>query len=144
MINTKQILEFIQNNWMLCAAFGAILVMLLFEELKNKIGGISKISVQNCTLLLNRENAVTVDLRNQETFASGHIIGSINLMHASFDDHIKKLKTHKNTPLILVDETDTSATKIGVKLQKQGFARVYILAGGLQAWKKASLPLTKN
>ena len=140
----KQFLQFIQNHWALCSAFGTALALLIFEELKNQVGGIPKVSVQNATLLLNRENATTLDLRNQKAFASGHILGSINIARADLNAHMKKIESHKNHAVILVDDTDAGAATIGAKLQKHGFAKIHILAGGLSAWKDAHLPLTKN
>ncbi|EKE01481.1 MAG: rhodanese protein [uncultured bacterium] len=143
-MNTKQILQFIQNHWALCAAFAAVAALLIFEEFKNKVGGIPKISAQQLIMLINRENAVTVDLRNQKAFATGHIIDSINIEYATFDAHIKKIEPHKNHSLVLIDDSDTNVASIGAKLQKQGFSKIYALSGGLQAWKSANLPLTKN
>lgn len=143
MITTKQFVPFIQNHWPLCAAAVAVLALLVFEELKNKIGGIPRISAQDATLLLNREHAVAIDLRNQQAFASGHILGAINLARTDFDAHIKKIGSHKDNTLILIDDTDANAASIGAKLQKNGFAKIHILAGGIQTWKDAHLPLTK-
>jgi rhodanese-related sulfurtransferase len=140
----KQLLQFIQNHWALCSAFGTVLALLIFEELKNQMGGIPKVSVQSATLLLNRENAATLDLRNQKAFASGHILGSINIARADLDAHMKKIEPHKNHAVLLVDDTDAGAQAIGTKLQKHGFAKIHILSGGLSAWKDAHLPLTKN
>jgi rhodanese-related sulfurtransferase len=140
----NQILQFIQNHWMLSSAFVVVLIALIFEEIKGKIGGIPKIPAQSVTLLLNRENAVVVDLRNQQAFAGGHVLGAINIAYVDFDAHLKKIESHKNHILILVSDSDANTTSIGAKLQKQGFTKVYILAGGLQAWKDAHLPLTKN
>jgi rhodanese-related sulfurtransferase len=144
MIIMKQILPFIQNHWMLCSALAAVLIALIFEEIRGKMGGIPKISAQTVTLLLNRENAVVVDLRVQPAFISGHVLGAINVAYADFDAHLKKIESHKNHALILLSDNETHAASIGAKLQKQGFTKVYILANGLQAWKDAHLPLTKN
>jgi rhodanese-related sulfurtransferase len=140
----KQILSFIQNHWMLCSAFVAVLIALILEEVKGKIGGMPKISASGATLLINRENAVIVDLRTQPVFATGHILGAINIAYADFDAHLKKVESHKNHTLILVSDNDAHVTSISAKLQKQGFTKLHILAGGVQAWKDAHLPLTKN
>ena len=140
----KQLLQFIQNHWVLCSALGAALAVLIFEELRSKIGGLPKITAQDATLLLNRENALVIDLRSQKAFTGGHILGATNIVRADFDVYIKKLESHKNQPLILVDDNDVNAAPIGTKLQQQGFAKIYILAGGIMAWKDAQLPLTKN
>lgn len=140
----KQILQFIQNHWMLCSAFGAVLMVLVFEEIRSKMGGIPKISAQTATLLLNRENAITIDLRSQQAFASGHILGAINIVRSDFDAQLKKIEQHKNHTLILVSDNDTDAASIGAKLQKLGFTKIHILSGGILAWKEAHFPLTKN
>jgi rhodanese-related sulfurtransferase len=144
MVNIEQILQFIQNHWALCAAFGAAVILLIFEEARNKISGIPKISAHTLTMLINRENAATIDLRNQKAFASGHIIDSINIIRSEFDANLKKIEPYKNQPVILVDEMDANAATIGTKLQKQGFTKIHILTGGIQAWKNAKLPLTKT
>lgn len=140
----KQLLQFIQNHWVLCSALGITLILLIFEELRNKINGIPKISTHNATLLLNRDNALVVDLRNQKAFVSGHIIHSINIEPGALDSHMKKLEAHKNHPIILVNENDTNALPVGIKLQKLGFTKIHLLAGGITSWKNAQLPLLKD
>jgi rhodanese-related sulfurtransferase len=139
----KQLTQFIQNHWALCSMFGAVLILILFEELRNAISGIPKISPQNTILLLNHENAVIFDLRKQEIFADGHITGSINILPTDLESNLKKIESYKNKPIILVNDANTNTVSIGTKLQKIGFIKIYALAGGIQAWKTASLPLTK-
>jgi rhodanese-related sulfurtransferase len=144
MITMQQFLQFIQNHWALSSAFLVVLALLIFEELKNKIGGIPRVSPQNATIMLNREDAVVVDLRNQSAFENGHILGAINIVHADFAANIKKIESYKNRTLILVADQDSNAASIGAKLQKQNFTKIYVLTGGIQAWQSSSLPLTKT
>ena len=139
----EQLTQFIQNHWALCAAFGATLVVLLVIEIKNKATGVPKILPQNAILLLNRENAVIIDLREQKKFTHGHILGATNIASTNLPAHMKKLERYKNNTLILVDDSGINSASIGTK-QQQGFTKVHILAGGIQAWKNAHLPLTKN
>jgi len=141
---TKQIIQFIQNHWMLCSASMLVLALLLFEEIRGKITGMPKISVQDTVLSLNREKAIVIDLRNQTAFSSGHILGAINIARADIDHNLKKLEPHKNQDLILVDDTENDVSSVGSKLQNSGFIKVYVLAGGLNSWKDAQLPLSKN
>ncbi|EKD45476.1 MAG: rhodanese protein [uncultured bacterium] len=139
----KQILQFIQNHWMLCSAGAVVLALLIFEELKSKLSGTPMISAQAVALLLNRENTLVIDLRNQKAFTSGHILGAINIARADIEHNLKKLESHKNKTLILVDDNDSNALAIVTKLQAQGFAKIQVLAGGLPSWKDAQLPLNK-
>jgi len=140
----KQIIQFIQNHWVLCSATVVILIVLIFEEMRKKISGVPMLSAQEVSLLLNRENAVIVDLRNQNAFATGHILGAINISHNEIELHLKKLEAHKNKTIILVDDQDTNISSVGAKLRIHGFIKIHALAKGLNSWKEAQLPLVKN
>jgi rhodanese-related sulfurtransferase len=121
-----------------------VLVLLIFEELKGKISNVKKLSAQETSLLLSRENATIIDLRNQKAFANGHILGAKNIAYNDIDHHLKKLEAHKNNPLILVDDNDTNTASASTKLYKQGFTKIYTLAGGLNSWKEAQSPLIRD
>lgn len=141
---TEQILQFMQNHWMLCTAGVVVLSLIIFEELKDRIAGSPKISAQDTSLMQSRENALVVDLRNQKKFADGHILGSLNIVRADIEQHLKKIETHKDKALILVDDQDTGASQIRNKLHTKGFTKIFVLAGGINAWLEAKLPLTKK
>ncbi len=141
---TQQILQFTQDHWMLCTSFITILGILIFEEIKNKLSGIPRVLAKSAVLMLNRENALAIDLRSKAAFAGGHILGSISIVRAEIDQDLKKLEPHKDRPLILVDDQDSGAVAVGSKLQKAGFTKVYILAGGPNSWQDAQLPLSKT
>lgn len=140
----EQLLQFIQNHWILCSLFVTTLALIILEEIKSKLTTLTKLSARDATLLLNRENATILDLRNQKLFANGHIIGAINIARADIEQNLNKLEPYKDKSLILADEQDTDTFPVGHKLQAQGFTKIYVLAGGLQSWKDAQLPLIKK
>jgi rhodanese-related sulfurtransferase len=121
-----------------------ILVLIAFEELYSKIGGMATISVQDCVLLINRSGGSIIDIRDANAFASSHIANSINLPKNALDSKINALKLAKDKALILVDSHNVEAASIGKKLISQGYTKVYALCGGIVAWKDANLPLNKN
>jgi len=142
MITIQKILTFTQAHWQICAVFAVTLLLIIWEELKNNIGGMPKIAAKDAPLLINRENAVIFDLRAPKIFAVGHILGSINI--AKSDTESKQITAYKNKTVILLDTTDALAATFGSKLKKQGFTKITILDGGVPAWQNAGLPLAKN
>lgn len=142
MITIQKIIHFTQAHWHICAVFTATLLLIIWEELKNNIGGIPKTAAKDISLLINRENAIIFDLREPKIFATGHILGSINI--AKSDIESKQIATYKNKTIILLDTTNALAATFGNSLKKQAFTKITILDGGILAWQNIGLPLTKN
>lgn len=139
----EQLLQFVQNHWVLSSMLLVILVLIIFEEGYSKIGGVVTISIQDCILLVNRGEGTIIDIRDTNTFFNSHIANSINLPKDVLDSKINTLNLTKEKTLILVDNHDVETSSIGKKLRSQGYAKVYALSGGMAAWKDAQLPLDK-
>ncbi len=142
-MTTQQLIQFITRHWPLVLALLVILVLLLMDELFRQRNS-NRLSPQQATTLINREHAFVLDVRERDVFNTAHIINSVNIASADIRDKPEKLKKYQGKPTILVCNTGQNAQLLATRLQKQGFAQVYVLAGGLQAWKNAGLPLTKN
>lgn len=69
-------LEFMQNHPFLFGILGVLIV--LFFILENRRSG-HKISPQSLGVLIQRENALLIDLRDAKDFKAGHISGSRNI-----------------------------------------------------------------
>ena len=140
----QQYLQFFQNHLLLFAALIAALAAIIFEEFKGKIGAVTRLAPQEVTFLINREDAVVCDLRKQDIFLKGHILGAINLEKNALDANMKKLEPFKQKTIILVDETDSAVLAFASKLKKQGFEKINVLSGGMVAWNNSNLPLAKK
>lgn len=134
-------IEFATNHPLLVASFVGLWLLFFFME--SKRSGRS-VSAQIVTNLVNRHNGLVVDLRSSEDFREGHIPGSMNLPMDKLIDHIEKIKTHQDKPVVLVCNAGTNATAAGRQLQEQGFSQVYRLAGGMQSWRGDNLPVVKS
>jgi rhodanese-related sulfurtransferase len=49
----------------------------------------------------------------------------------------------KDRPVIVVCNTGSTAGPAAAQLRSAGFAEVFVLAGGLAAWREAGLPVRK-
>jgi rhodanese-related sulfurtransferase len=140
----KQFLQFVINHWMLSLLLVVILVLLIIEELRGRIGGVPRVSPQDLTRMMNREDAVVVDVRDGNAFAKGHIIGAVNIPHTLINVNIEKLEKYQQQPIVMVCGRGQTSPQEAEKLHKKGFEKIYFLAGGLAAWQDAGYPLSRK
>lgn len=128
---------FIDNILLIGVAFisGA---MLVWPLVRGKASGPS-LSTLQATQLINSRNPQVVDLRNAEDFAKGSLPNARNIPAAKVAERVGELK--KDKPVILVCATGTSAGRTAALLRSQGYSDVYVLGGGLAAWREAGLPV---
>ncbi len=136
-----QLFEFAVNHFILVSVF----VFLLFAFIVNegKQGG-AAIATSGLVNLINKEDAVVLDVRDAKDFGQGHISGSINIPYASIDSRITELEPHRGKPVVVVCKLGQHAGSVGRKLKAQGFENVRRLSGGITEWTGASLPLVKE
>ena len=135
-----QLFEFIVNHPVLVGAFLVLLV--LFVKNETMRGGQS-VSVQQLVDLVNRENALVVDVRDKKEFDSGHIVDSVNIPFTSLDSRIDELDKHKERPIVVACKQGQHAGSAGTQLRKKGFANVSRLTGGIAEWRNQNLPVVR-
>ncbi len=136
-----QVFEFIGNHLALAGAFAVLLVALLVTE--NKRGGLS-VSTQQATQLINREQAIVLDLRSQSEYNAGHIVGARNIPYTSLSSHLADLEKYKEKPVILVCKMGQHSSAAGKVLMKSGFTQVKRMSGGMAEWANTNLPVVKT
>jgi rhodanese-related sulfurtransferase len=136
-----QLVEFIGNHPLLVGVFAILLALFIRNEMQR--GGRS-LSPQELVNLVNRENAVVVDLRDPKEYEAGHIAGAINIPHPALDKRITELSKHKAKPIALVCRMGQNSGAAGTVLRKHGFENVTRLRGGMIEWRNQSLPVVKG
>lgn len=136
--------EFISNHSSLVLAFVAILGMLIWALWQTAGRGLKKLSPSDATQLINREDAVVLDVRSDGEFDQGHIVNAVNVPQKVVQEQLAKLEKYRSRPIITACRTGQIAAGVGNTLRKNGFEQVYNLAGGLAAWESANLPLVKK
>jgi len=142
-MDINQLIEFTSNHLLLVAAFAAILFMLIAGELRQRLSGINEVGPGEATRMLNHDNAVIVDMREDKDYREGHIVNAVHTP-ASNGDAVQKLEKFRERPVIVYCRSGHSSAGFCSKLRKQGFTSVYNLAGGVLAWQKAGLPLNRD
>jgi rhodanese-related sulfurtransferase len=113
--------------------------LLLWPMLRERVGGPS-VSTLAATQMINSRHAQVVDLRPADQFATGSLPNARNIPLGEIGQRCGELR--KDRPVILVCNPG-SASGAATKLRASGIGEVYVLAGGLTAWREAGLPIRK-
>lgn len=136
--------EFFASHPILCLAFVAITLALIANEFSRFTRGFKALTPALLTQLINRENALVVDVSPLNDFEKGHIVGSKNVVMSQFDPENKHLAKARELPVALVCRTGVVSAQAAKRLVKAGFQKVYWLDGGIGAWQLADLPLARG
>jgi rhodanese-related sulfurtransferase len=141
----EQIVEFAGNHLALAAAFVVILFFLI-QNLMADMGGKGIVTPQEATELINRKDAVVVDVRPMSDYSGAHIINSINIPATSLNNQLNQLEKYKEkgVPVIMTCRSGAQSSAACKTLTKNGFEEVYNLKGGILAWQSANLPVTRK
>ncbi len=135
-------MNFLIENWFLLVAAIVSGGMLLWPLLVSGSQG-AAIGTAEAVKLINREKGVLIDVSEPEEFAKGHAVGARNIPFGQIEGH-KQLPSNKALPLVLVCPTGARAGRAAGMLRKLGYEKAHALAGGLKAWRDASLPVEKS
>ena len=135
-------MDFIQNNLLLFAVAFASGAMLLWPLVRRSTGG-PWVNAGQATHLINREDAVMVDVRDPGEYGAGHALGAKNLPLARIESGAGDVAKKKDATLILYCDSGDRSGKAAAALRKQGYTKVLNLSGGFGAWKQAGLPVEK-
>ena len=139
-----ELAAFAGRHPILSLALGGLTLAILYNEVATRLGGVRRIGPAQLTALVNRDNALVIDLRPAADFAKGHISGSKNVQMSQFDPENRQLAPARALPVVLVCKAGQTAGDAAKRLRKAGFASVSVLEGGVQAWQAADLPLVKG
>lgn len=137
-----QFMDFVSANPLLCAAWLALFVMLIYSFFSATLRGYKLVGPQELTLLVNREEGQVLDIRSIDSFRKGHIAGAKNILASKITENNKaELEKYSGRPIILVCDSGMTANKACATLVKLGFNQVYNLRGGMNEWHQANLPV---
>ena len=135
-------MEFVRNNILLFAVALVSGGMLLWPFVRRSTGG-PWLSPAQATHLINREDALVIDVREANEFATGHVLGAKNVPVARMETAGNEIMKKKDRPVIVYCDGGERAGKAMSALKKLGFTRVANLSGGIKAWQDAGLPVEK-
>lgn len=136
-------MQFISNNIFPIgmAVFSGL--MLLWSFFGNRFKGIKEVNLSGALQLINHKNAVVLDVREPSEYESGHVLNSKLIPLGKLKDRIGELEKYKDRSIVVLCRSGNRSGTACFILGKHGFSQAYNLAGGIQAWKSANLPVEK-
>ena len=143
----EQFLLFLQKSPFNMILFGLAVssgVMLLWPLVSRPFRQTHEIGALEAVQLINRRDALVLDVRDTGDYQAGHITAARHIPEAQLPDRMKEIHKHKARPVVVVCRAGTRAHAVSNTLRKSGFSEAYALRGGVAAWQQAGLPLEKN
>jgi rhodanese-related sulfurtransferase len=143
----EQFLVFLQKSPFNMVLLGLALAsggMLLWPLVSRPFRASHEVGVFDAVQLINRRDALVLDVRASGEYAAGHIANARHIQEAQLADRIKELEKFRSRPIIVSCGTGSRAPGVAATLRKQGFPEAFALRGGIAAWQQASLPLEKG
>ena len=136
--------EFLGNHLYLTLGLIGVLIALIVTEAQRFTRGYKALTPAGLTQLINRDNALLIDVSSLQDFEKGHIPGARQVAMSQFDPESKDLAKAKDLPVAIYCKNGQTSGQAAQRLVKAGFGKVYWLEGGLGAWTEAHLPLAKG
>ncbi len=135
-----RILEFAGAHTLLVFGLLTSFLLVVFSEIRRKASNLMSVESADAVKLINND-ATVIDLRNQESYARGHIVNAKNVPLDELSAKLDNLASLKDKPVLAVCEMGVSSTKAVTTLKQAGFESVYNLKGGMNVWTHAGLPV---
>jgi rhodanese-related sulfurtransferase len=137
----EQFIEFFTTHWQLSSVW--VVLFLLLIKTESARGG-AAVSPSQMTQMINNDNAKVVDIRTKDEFRAGHLPNALHIPAKDMHKRMNELESFKDTPLILICKTGTTAGATGAVLAKAGFNKLHKLRGGILEWQGSNLPLVRD
>ncbi|MEK6735845.1 MAG: rhodanese-like domain-containing protein [Pseudomonadota bacterium] len=126
--------------FVIAAVFSGL--MLLWTEVAQR--GVKEIDARVAVQLINHQDAIVLDVRDDSDYAEGHLPNSKHIPTEKIEDRWTELQKFKEHPIVIIYRGGIRSSRVSSVLKKNGFTQVHNLMGGIDAWKRASLPIVKR
>ena len=133
--------QFVLSNIWLVMIVLASGIMLLWSFIGNRIRGVKEIDCAGALQLINHKEAHVLDVREPDEFKIGHVLNSKLIPLGKLRERVGELERFREKPIVVVCRSGNRSATACAMLGREGFAQVYNLAGGMNAWQKTGLPL---
>ena len=135
---------FVVNHWLLFVALVIVLVMLVMTTIQSRLLGYEELKPADLVQMINRAEPVLLDVRNDDEFGGGHLASAHHIPLEQLAERQAELQAYRDRPIVVYCRSGQRSARAATILKKNGFARLYKLAGGMLAWQNGNLPVSKS
>ena len=140
----QEYIDFVQRHPLLVIGFFVVLGLIFKTELTRLTVKYKRLGVNAAVMLLNKDNAVVIDVREDKEIKGGVIKGAQHISLSQLSDRMTELGKYKQNPILVYCKSGSRSGHACHQLSKAGFEDVSNLTGGIMAWETANLPLAKR
>ena len=140
----QEYIEFAGRHVLLFVALGAVIVLIIVSELKRFTKGYKEVLPAEAVMLINKQDALMLDVRQANELAQGSIMDSKHIALGTLDDKISSLPSDKDKPIVVFCKMGNRSAQAAKLLLKNSYTNVFSLKGGFTAWVNDQLPITKK
>ncbi len=85
-----------------------------------------------------------LDVREPSEFRDGHIVDAVLIPLGQLEQRAAELDGQKDKPMLVICGSGVRSMQAIRILSKQGFTQMQNVRGGMNAWRKAKLPMEKS
>ncbi|MDO5530735.1 rhodanese-like domain-containing protein [Sutterella sp.] len=97
------------------------------------------VTPEQAVQLINKQDALVVDVRSQSDFKKVRIVGSVNIPATEIQGRLAEIP--KERTVLVVDNSGNMAAGASKLLRGIGYPKVFVLENGLVGWMRDKLPL---
>ena len=116
-----------------------LIALLIGNILADKYRKYEIIDANGAVELMNDEDLIILDVREKKERKAGYIDGDTHIPLANVKNKLDTLD--KDKTVLVYCRSGSRSSHIAGLLTRNEFENVYNLKGGIQAWKKAKLPI---
>jgi rhodanese-related sulfurtransferase len=147
MPSLESFVVFLQKNPFNMMLFGGAVatgLMLLWPMVMRPFRAGREVGVVEAVQLINRKDALVIDVRDTGEYEAGHIAGARHVPEKQLAERLKELEKFKDRALLVVCRNGVRSGVAVQVLRRGGFNSAVNLQGGIAAWEQAGMPLEKR
>jgi rhodanese-related sulfurtransferase len=140
----QEYINFARDNALIVIGFFVVLGFIIKTEISNITRKYKQIGVNEAVMLMNKDDALILDVREDKEVQGGKIKGARHITLGQLPSKLAELEKHKQSPVLVYCRSGSRSGYASQILTKAGFSDVSNLAGGILAWESANLPIVKT
>ena len=140
----EEFFELTIHYWWIGVILATLIILISAKRLSTFFGGdVVEITLEEAMVILERKQAILIDLAEKKVFEKCHIIGAINMPGITFINATAKLE-ETSKPIILLPMKGLFPMPVVQFLYSAGVPKLYLLKGTVNDWKKAGFKVFEN
>ena len=140
----EEYIDFASRNYLLFITLAAVITLIIITELRRATKGYKEVSPADAVLLINKEDALVLDIREENERTQGSIVNSKHIAFSKLTDKLDNISSDKDKPILVFCKMGNRSSQACKLLLKNSYTNVFGLKGGITAWINEQLPITKK